>query len=94
MDKCKFFKGEQECPEAICNAGKAMFWEYERIWCSMRDTYEMCAILDAYLDAGLEDFDPDDGTPMTLKALLFNRYEHWCQGTPDGFKDFYKCEYK
>ena len=46
-----------------------------------------------YMRQGLLDFEEFDGTPLLLKALLFNRYEHWLEGTPEEFKRFYKERY-
>ena len=55
--------------------------------------------LDEYEKYGLQDFEPDDGVPITLKAMLFNRY-HSSNGfylnIADMFKEwyvrFYLCE--
>ena len=40
---------------------------------------------------GLENFQEDDGVPITLKAFLLNRYEHWAED--DGFKEWYQKNY-
>ncbi len=40
------------------------------------------------------DFEPGDGTPVELKALLWNRYDHWASGTPDDFKEWYQTYYQ
>ena len=43
-----------------------------------------------YIEFGLETFSLDDGVPLSLKAILFNRYMHWSYGgTVAGFKTFY-----
>lgn len=43
-----------------------------------------------YIRAGLGDFCADDGVPMSMKAILFNRFCHWgyCE-TPDTFREWY-----
>lgn len=46
-----------------------------------------------------EDFSKDDGTPISLKAILFNRHEHWCGGynldrNYTSFKDWYTSQYR
>ena len=40
-----------------------------------------------------KEFEQMDNTPVTLKALLFNRYSHWMGCNTDGFKKWYKKEY-
>lgn len=56
-------------------------------------------MLDEYISAGLSEFNMMDDTPITLKALLFNRYCHWCGGyglieDAKAFKKFYLNSYK
>ena len=94
---CRYYKGEKECPKGI----NANFWEYEKIWVELSenpkeesDGFKMISDwLDDYMRANLTSFDNDDGVPVTLKALLFNRYTHWMQ-TNDGFKEWYAETYK
>ena len=50
-------------------------------------------ITNEYRSQGLENFSEEDGTPISLKAILFNRYEHWLEGGTDGFKRFYRKTY-
>ena len=74
---------------------------YEECWIRFHDTHEeyLDAVTQEYISAGLKDFSSDDGTPISLKAVLFNRYIHW--GNPynyeeecQGFKKWYISEYK
>lgn len=95
---CRYYKGEKECP--FTNQNDIMFWDYERIWCEqqrMRNPIVHDMVRDYNL-AGLASYEPYDGTPLSLKALLFNRYCHWSSGSPydctEGFKLFYEKTYK
>ena len=68
---------------------------YEERWVKVGGIFP----LDEYEKYGLQDFEPDDGVPITLKAMLFNRY-HSSNGfylnIADMFKEwyvrFYLCE--
>ena len=42
-----------------------------------------------YLHDVNADFEANDGVPMSFKALLYNRYMHWCCGPVECFKDWY-----
>ena len=55
---------------------------------------QLRAALTDYLDAGLRDFCKTDDTPITLKALLFNRFCKMQDRTdPEAFKEFYQKYY-
>lgn len=94
---CRYYKGEENCPKDT----NASFWDYEKYWVSISespkensDNFNVVSNwIDEYLHAGLGLFCNNDGVPITLKALLLNRYEHW-QQTYDGFKDWYMNTYK
>ena len=74
-----------------------MFWYYEECWVkftlNMECGFSYCG---EYLRNQLEDFLKDNGTPMTLKALLHNRFFHWSGGydTVEGFKQWYIDNYE
>ena len=54
------------------------FWFYEERWIMFTLNHECGhSYCGHYLRDGLGDFLKDNGTPMTLKALLHNRYMHW-----------------
>ena len=78
-DMCRYYKGETDCP--FSGQNDKMFWGYERWWVESFDDEEKKQVLQnsikRYIWCGLESFDESDGTPMSIKALLFNRYEHW-----------------
>jgi len=92
---CLYYKGEKENPYQ--GGDKAQFWEYEKIWVNEMSKDEGSNLLTGntadYIHAGLLSWNETDGTPYLLKALLFNRYCHWIQGSVESFKDWYSCQY-
>lgn len=101
---CRYYNGEEEVPDSLPE-GKAIFWDYERVW--IRWNLEGYDRLQEDIDYFTEVYDlpnllpSDDGTPLGLKALLFNRYDHWVgiygsQSREDyalNFKSWYIREY-
>ena len=78
---CRYYNGEKTCPPEIQAADKAGLWDYENAWVHsevIRDENGNCAR--EYRQDVLPLFNEEDGTPMTLKALLYNRYTHWTGG--------------
>lgn len=93
LDFCSYYNGE-EYTEADHTSG--MLWEYERVWVMRLSKLDFSfGELNEYIHYGLGDFNADDGVPITLKIILFNRYRHWnfC-GTAEGFKEWYLATYK
>ena len=94
---CRYYHGEpfDEFSKDSSNQMISLFKEYEFHWCNNvhRDRHMLMSLLEEYIGAGLELFRADDGVPMSLKALLFNRYEHWAEGSPESFKAWYRREY-
>ena len=88
---CRYYKGENECPKGI----KESFWNYEKKWVdlSMRSENHFSNMIHDYISYGLREFEQMDNTPVTLKALLFNRYCHWNIISIQGFKEWYMKEY-
>jgi len=97
LGNCRYYKGEERCP----NDTIGLFWDYERLWMewtlvaekdgSSQEAKRLDNMMREYLNAGFKDFALSDGVPMSLKALLFNRFEHWNQS--DGFQEWYKERY-
>lgn len=87
---CRYYTGGNDDPVDP-------FRNYERCWVSfvLNDPIYIAEVTNTYLIYGLEDFSVDDGVPLSLKAVLFNRYTHWSCGyyTIDGFKEWYLKEY-
>lgn len=89
---CRYYKGEESTPKNV----NTTFWEYEQKWVEWMLNND--AILDdmvsVFVSNGLGAFEQKDNTPITLKALLFNRYAHWSLGDiVEGFKKWYKSSY-
>lgn len=56
-------------------------WNYEKHWVEASlQGHGDSGCTKEYIDYGNEDFNADDGTPISLKALLWNRYYHWGGG--------------
>lgn len=97
LGNCRYYKGEERCP----NDTIGLFWDYERLWVEWTleaqdnensdGTRLLRNMLRNYLGAGLKEFAKSDGVPIELKALLFNRFEHWNQS--DGFRKWYLEQY-
>lgn len=87
---CRYWHGEEWCDE--------LFASYERKWVYLieEDPKYLEYLISGYIQRGLELFSLNDGVPMGLKAMLFNRFEHWSSGyedTASGFKDWYREQY-
>lgn len=80
---CRYYKGERACPKHIEEKNKSSQWYYESLWVErdeFRDEngYNATDFRRTYLRYFKDD--EDDGVPLTLKALLFNRHSHWVGG--------------
>lgn len=92
---CRYYKGEKEKPDNASN-----LWGYEEVWVKMSENPEknevgfntLSEYADEYIRNGLATFNASDGVPITLKALLHDRYRHFT-GSSDGFKEWYKENY-
>ena len=98
---CRYYKGEATNPYDGIDQNKAMLWFYESFWVN-----EMCRVqnevfvyaeyVDDYQRAGLGSFAANDNVPLSLKALLFNRYARTAYSMADAvepFKEFYVMYY-
>ena len=100
---CKYYKGESANPYDGKNQNAMMFWNYEKAWCEINaksltneeseSSQTILHFLAAYSNAGLSSFRIEDDTPISLKALLYNRFDHWFQGTANDFKGWYVRRY-
>lgn len=99
---CRYYKGEKNNPYEEKYQDKASLWDYERFWIEHNFTedgrYLLSEYINDYTSVGLALFEMQDDTPVSLKALLFNRYCHWRSGSMiecvEPFKDFYLKYYK
>ena len=101
LSYCLYYKGEDDYPESSGDDNKSHLWNYELVWVKscQQNRHYIAQVVQDYIFAGLELFNINDGTPLSLKAILFNRYQHWCGGNGwlndiNGFKDFYLKDYK
>lgn len=76
-----------------------IFFGYEEHWVNERiNGYDDYGRTQEYIAYGHEDFDKNDGTPISLKALLWNKYYHWGGWMPDQesfriwYRENYSCE--
>ncbi len=92
---CHYYKGENESP--FTEKEKSFLWDYEQAWVdAMVNEKSLEEYIGDYVLYGLGDFSNDDGVPLSLKALLFNRYAKSChsmQSAVEPFKEFYKQYY-
>lgn len=97
MERCRYYKGEASNPYDGKDQDKAMLWFYESCWVKeaskAQDEANVYAeYVSDYKHAGLGNFAASDGVPLSLKALLFNRYARGCNSMADAvqpFKEFY-----
>ncbi len=72
-------------------------WRYEKWWVEEIQNEEQTSFFEDIVSEYshfFRDFEADDGTPIELKALLWNRYEHWSSGSPESFKEWYHKYYQ
>ncbi len=97
LKECHFYKGEDQNPFEKKDQNKSMLWTYERVWYIdvQNESASFADLLQEYFEAGLREFEMSDGVPITLKALLFNRYmKDSFDSNPNPFKEFYLKYYK
>lgn len=99
LKSCRYYKGESSNPYEGEDRDKAMLWFYEMGWVKNAERGLSPISADAvaeYKACGLQSFRSDDGVPLSLKALLFNRYAKTEQSLKDAvesFKKFYEKYY-
>lgn len=89
--QCRYYKGEEECPIGVPHC----LWTYECHW--VNASHAASAFLDnyvqEYISYGLASFSTADHVPLSLKAVLYNRFSHWLGCRTDDFKKWYNKEY-
>ena len=92
---CKFYKGDDV---SVPTDETSHLLVVERDWCQLQETdqgkSELGSMLDEYMAYGLREFENMDGVPMTLKAILFNRFSHWNRPDTEEFKNWYLETYR
>ena len=78
LSQCRYYNGESEPPRSLPE-GCDLMWGYERNWVlwSLKNDPVMEQFQRMIEEFHLENKDGDK-TPLTMKALLLNRYLHWC----------------
>jgi len=91
---CRYFKGESEYPDAFKGSDASLIWFYEKRW--LESVIEKSKVLKLYLReyamVGLTSFEAENMVPISLKALLFNRFAkeyNSMAGAVDDFKEWY-----
>lgn len=97
LSKCKFYKGEEDCPKGVFFFG----WECEYMYVKHMATGDngfFRTDIDIFCKFGLDKVpELQDGTPIEIQALLFERYCHNCDTDPktlaSSFPNYYvrKC---
>lgn len=94
----RFYKGPGSEPINQENNAQ-LLWEYERKWVENEEDRadDHPRVLEYQRDV-LPLYNEDDGIPLSLKALLYNRYSHWSgayalEDDVRGFKKFLEREY-
>lgn len=77
---CRYYKGGDKPPKA-----QPELWEYEKVWLELNEFQDGKDLLADYIDeysrAGLSQFEAQDDTPASLKALLFYRFCYGSSGS-------------
>lgn len=93
---CRYYNGEEYPPEGI----DSLMWGYEEAW--VRMVLDNNPIPQECLDYYTKRFDlpsilpyEEDGTPLGIKAILWNRLDHWSYlpADADQFKSWYHEKY-
>lgn len=87
----KYYKGEKECP---LKNDEGMLWMCEKSWCVFNDEGRgkdvILEYLDEYTTVGLSTFRMTDDVPISLKAIIFNRFAKTCNSLADAVEPFMK----
>ena len=74
----RYYRGEKECPESCPHSN---IWSYEKMWVEKEEERdENDGRVLEYKQDVLPLYNEDDGIPLTLKAMLYNRYSQWVGG--------------
>ena len=92
---CRYYEGEDRCPDVRYSE----YWNKEHEWVTLMLAHapELETYMGQYSNRNLDFFDEEDGTPLSLKALLFYHYHQETIGrffSISGFKMWYRTEYQ
>ena len=98
LNYCRYYKGEENITET--DPDKQVLCKIEREWVadntdkSEHSSKLLSICLEEYLLMGMKDFEKYDNIPLTLKALLFNRFNQYNERMDiEAFKKWYKRYY-
>ena len=93
IDLCRYYDGSADNENTGDNG---MFFDIEKMWVRLtadKNDKVLPSMLEDYLSVGLREFELNDDTPTTLKALLFNAFAKRFSGSATQaateFKKFY-----
>lgn len=87
LKQCRYYKGESDCPYA--SGIQMKFWWYEKCFVDLRKAND--SMLTRYVERyRTKRIVFEDGTPVELQALLFNRYCHFVNSDGHGFDEYYQ----
>ncbi|MDE6269584.1 MAG: hypothetical protein K2M12_01850 [Muribaculaceae bacterium] len=83
IEKCRYYKGEQDNPYK--NTRDEMNWFYESCWVKqLSESYQNADIYKREAGGKFDDISRKYDVPRSLIGLFLNRYEHWaCWGEVD-----------
>lgn len=98
LHHCRFYKGEKDIKSH--DPDVQAFAKIEREWIDLTINAKdgqsdlLSESLNDYLLNGLREFEKYDDTPLSLKALLFNRFMKYNERFDiDAFKEWYRDQY-
>lgn len=100
LKQCLYYKGEEQCPTKLTNRGGAWSaaWEMEKLWVQemTRTGHIPIVYSEQYYNAGLSDFNRDDGVHIDLKQFLYGYGLHKAEGmlSAADFRNWYDYKYK
>ena len=100
IEKCRYYKGESECPTVENQGNDRQHWYYwmtEKRWVTDGGKYSQ-ANYELLKFWKLDEFDTEDGVPLSLRIELVGLFDHLA-GSPsvtfgERFKDWYRKDYK
>lgn len=92
---CRYYHGEKNNPYVGRDEEYLFIYEYAWVQMMMQDDDEVIStLIDDYIDAGLAHFSEQDNVPITLKAVMYNRFaQHNEMFTIKEYKDWYLQHY-
>lgn len=93
LKSCRYYKGEEDSPFNDTDI-RYTAWRIERLWVKLFNDDNSDFILNCLTDYnlhGMGDYRKADDTPITLKAVLMNRFFQYSgREVLDNFKNFYE----